>query len=466
MRSKTAQYFIILILTIALPISIYLLGQKTTIVNKAYYSLFGTKAKLTVNLTGATNETSYAWSNFAQGGEEHERMLEPVAFKIMSLQPDYIRIDHIYDFYEPVKRDSTGKLLYDWQKLDTEIQIILATGAKPYLSLSYTPSVLSSGSELDMPNNLSEWEHIVKATIEHVSGINNMGISDVYYEVWNEPDLFGDFKAGGGKDYLQLYKYAALGAQSTTNTYPFKIGGPATTGLYKSWFDNLLRFAGNNNLRLDFYSWHRYSVNIKDFEGDILNAKSWILRYPKYIDTELIISEAGHDPKVNVSYDNSFSAIHTLALFASTFRKIPKIFTFELKDGPGPKQYWGRWGILTNEIYGEPVEKPRFHAFEFLNRMKGDSYPVYGQGTWVKAFSTRKGDVIRLMLVNYDPYGAHYENVPINFVDVPYQKFIFRRNNFLGQVVDNQIENGGSNWSTLQLMEPNSAALFEIIPIK
>jgi beta-xylosidase len=465
MRSKTAQYFAILVLTIALPVSIYLLGQKTSIVNKAYYSLFGTKAKLTVNLTNASPQTSYAWSNFAQGGEEQERMLEPVAFEVGKLSPDYIRIDHIYDFYQPVTRDSGGRLVYDWQKLDAEIRIILATGAKPFISLSYTPSVLSTGSEVDMPNNLGEWQQIVRATIEHVSGIDNMGISEVYYEVWNEPDIFGEFKPNGAKDYLQLYKYAALGAQQATNTYTFKIGGPATTALYKNWFDSLFRFAGNNNLRLDFYSWHRYSLIINDFDDDIIDAKSWILRYPKYINSELVISEAGHDPKVNVSYDNAFSAVHTLALFASTYRKIPKIFSFELKDGPGPKQYWGRWGILTNEAYGAPIAKPRYHAFEFLNRMKGDSYTVYGQGTWVKAFSTSDAGVIRLLLVNYDPYGRHYENVPVNFVNLPYQNFIFRRNNFLGNVVDNRIENDGTNWSTLQLMEPNSAALFEIIPI-
>ena len=80
---------------------------------------------------------------------------------------------------------------------------------------------------------------MVQRTIEHYSG--EKGIANVYYEVWNEPDLFGKWTMGGNKDYKKLYLYASRGAQAARVSQTFKFGGPATTGLYKNWLDQFSR---------------------------------------------------------------------------------------------------------------------------------------------------------------------------------------------------------------------------------
>ena len=461
--NSTKQFFVLAIILISLPVAVTLVGNKTNILKRAYSEVFGNKAEFAVNLTDSYEMSGFHWSNFAQGGEEKEGMLSAVSASLKSLSPTYIRLDHIYDYYEPVKKDNDGNFIFDWFRLDKELKAITDSGATPFLSLSYMPSAITSGSEVDLPQSWDEWQLLVKNTVEHISGINGLALANVYYEIWNEPDLFGEYKVYGPKNYLTLYNYSIRGAEAAENALPFKIGGPATTALYKSWYDSFLTYIATNNLRIDFYSWHRYSTNISDYEDDIEKIAQWSLKFPQYRDIELIISEYGYDSKIDKGYDGEFSAIHSLSLAATTFNKLDKVFAFEVKDGPGTKQYWGRWGMLTHEKFGTPVKKPRFYAYDFLNRMKGRRYVVVGQGSWVKAFVTGEDNIIRMLLVNYDPFGRHTENVPIHFVNIPSGEFTYRRIDFLGGMTEQFVNINTPDWTVHEYMKANSAAILEII---
>jgi hypothetical protein len=242
---KILPLIVIGIITIATGI---LLSSTSPLFKRILADFLGTKAEFTVNLTNSYDVPNFSWNNFAQGGEEKENMLRSVIPQVKTLKPNYIRIDHVYDFYEPVKRGTDGKLFYDWVRLDNEIKNIRDTGALPFISLSYMPPALASGNEVSNPNNWSEWQDLIKTTIEHISGKSGLGIANVYYEVWNEPDLFGDFKLSGEKNYLNLYLYAAKGAQSTNNVYAYKIGGPAITSLRKDWIEAMLSYTKAHNL--------------------------------------------------------------------------------------------------------------------------------------------------------------------------------------------------------------------------
>lgn len=462
-KGKVFKLFVIVLIVASIPVSLLLFDRTKEFYGRAFSTIFGTKANLVINLTSSTAFIPN-WQYLAQGGEEKGGMLSSISSKVRLLAPKYIRLDHIYDFYEPVKKDSSGKLVYDWAKLDQELKAIESTGAKPFLSLSYTPPAISSGTETDLPTSWELWRDVVRSTIEHVSGRNGLSIQDVYYEVWNEPDLFGNFKLAGAKNYLTLYLYSSRGAEDAKNTLSFKFGGPATTALYKKWFTSFFDFAQSRGLRVDFYSWHRYSAKLVDFEDDISKAQQWLVAYPQFKNVEFIISESGHNSEIDSKYDTNFSAIHTMAMYLTTFQKIPKIFTFEIKDGPGVKKLWGRWGVLTNDKFGPPSEKPRFKAFEFLNNMTGSFYPVYGQGSWVKAIATSQNGVVRVLLVNYDPYSKHSELIPITFVNLPSKSLIYKRTDFLGSVRESEVNlDDQRQWKTSELMSPNSASILEII---
>lgn len=455
------KLFPVIFLFFGLAVGVFLIGKEVFFFGRA---AFGKPANLVIDVGSSFDVQEESWKNLAQGGEESGRMLLPVLEKTRALSPHYIRIDHIYDFYDVVKRDGAGNVIYDWSKLDLTLGDILAIGAKPFISLSYTPPVLTSGDIVSIPNSWTEWENLVQATVEHISGQAGLNISGVYYEVWNEPDLFGKFKVYGEKNYLDLYLHSATGASRAKNINPFKLGGPATTALYENWFRSLLKFAQQKNLKLDFFSWHKYSKNLEDYSNDSLKIKKWLNDFPAYSDIELVISELGPNSENDKVYDGSFSGVHLLATTAVFDGEINKVFNFEIKDGPGPEKFWGRWGIMTHEKFGVPEVKPRYNALAFLNRMAGDKVNVAGEGSWVKALAREKGGIFRTMIVNYDPDFRHSEIVPVTFTNLQSQNFTLKKIKFGGGVETINVATTSATWATTELLKANSAVIFEIVP--
>lgn len=404
---------------------VYLVGKAVGFWGKAG----GVPANLMVDM-GTSSASNFIWKDLAQGNEEQGNMLTDVTDKLAALHPNYIRIDNVF-----------GNA-----SLDSTITSIQAVGAKPFISLSPLP---------DTPINWSDWEIKVQSMIQHISG--QLGITDVYYEVGNEPDLFGGWKTYGDKNYFSLYAHSVAGANRAGGVRPFKIGGPATTQLYETWSKDFAKFILANNLRLDFYSWHKYATNLDNFENNAINAKAWLLESGLPSSLELVISEIGPSSANSPFYDNNFGAIHEIAAAASLEDLINKMFTFEIKDGPVNK-----WGILTHN----GTAKPRYNSILFLNNMIGNKVTVTGQGSWVKAFAKNDGKETRLMVVNYDPNGTHSEAVPINLTNLPFRNFEFRRiiNWGDGITKDINVATSEASWSTIEFMSPNTAAIFEIIP--
>ncbi|KUK79130.1 MAG: hypothetical protein XD95_0595, partial [Microgenomates bacterium 39_7] len=155
----------------------------------------GEPANITVDTQNVLGTLNRSWRNLAQGGESKNWRLQPISEKVKRLNPQQIRVDHIYDFYDIV-HGSPGNLSFDFTQLDIIINDILEVGAKPYISLSYMPPTISSGDIVDAPHNWADWQLTVQRTIEHISGTR--GITDVYYEVWNEPNL--NIEWGGRAD--------------------------------------------------------------------------------------------------------------------------------------------------------------------------------------------------------------------------------------------------------------------------
>jgi beta-xylosidase len=281
--------------------------------------------------------------------------------------------------------------------------------------------------------------------------------------VWNEPDLFGKFTINGEKNYLTLYQHAASGAGRAGNVNSFKFGGPATTDLYKNWFDSLLQFCQKNNVRLDFFSWHKYSNDLGEYEDEVKNVKSWVSAFPSFANLEFDVTENGIDPKNDPAYDGGLSAIQTIASTAVLQGTVRRSFLFELKDGPGEAQYWGRWGILTNQKYGDPAAKPRFNAVLFLNNMIGDNLLVAGQGTWVKAFAKKdESGKVRVLVVNFDPVGSHQEAVPIRISKLTNGEYTVKRIDFGGGIRTRPTTVASNVIDITETFNANTTAIIEI----
>ncbi len=442
---------VILVVVIAVPEAVRLASKAS-----------GQSANLVFNVEGVLGKMPTPWRNLAQGGEEQGDMIADVIPSVKALKPEYIRIDHIYDAFNVVSRND-GQIVYDWSGLDAAVNSILATGAKPFLSLSYMPSVIATGDMVSTAKDWSEWGQVVGATIQHYSGLTGKNIDGVIYEVWNEPDLFGKYKTYGSSNYLDMYAAAAKAAANVRGTNLFEIGGPATTGLYQNWLETLIKYVDKNNLRMDFLSWHKYSTDLSQFEKDAAQARSWAENIPALVNLKFYVTEWGFNSENDSGYDGVSGAIHLLASARTMVGAVDRSFVFEIKDGPGPQKLWGRWGLLTNQKYGAPEEKPRYHAVEFLNNLFPYRLSVSGEGSWVKSLaSTDDNGNIKILIANYDPQGTHVEAVPMTFENLPKGQFTMIRQDFLGGSRTTKIATDSATWKTSEYFNANSAAMFTI----
>ncbi|MBU3935519.1 hypothetical protein KJ909_02490 [Patescibacteria group bacterium] len=399
------------------------------------------------------------WANFSQGGEEASDMLAPVLSQVTALQPQYIRIDHLFDFYDVYQ----GPSQFNFTKLDQVIDTILATSATPFLSLSYTPaSITQNGQNASAPQDWNLWYQIVKATANRYSVEKN--IKNIYYEVWNEPDLFGSWHYQKNPSYLTLYTHTAQAVVDGAVGSQYKIGGPATTAFYKNWLIALLNHCQTQNLPLDFISFHLYSPHISDFQKDLISLDKILQDYPRYQHLEKIISESGPYSDPHSGYDNSFSALHFLSLATSLSPQNTKLFTFEIVDGPTPRSDLSSgWGLIPHPKFNSQP-KPRYQAFLFLNQLKGDQLLSSGDGSWVSSLSGKNGQTIQTLLVNYDPNGQHYEKIPLTYQYLSPGSYQLKTINFLGKTETKNLRLFYSHHTEFVSLLPNSALILELSP--
>lgn len=408
------------------------------------------------------NIPSSLWQNLSQGGEEPKDMIGPVAPLLARLQPEVIRIDHLFDFYNV----DHGGGVYDFSGLDIAIASILKTGAVPMLSLSYTTNSQSvTGQNAGQPKDWNQWYALVKATAHRYSVEKN--IKGIYYEVWNEPDLFGSWKYNRDPNYSTLYIKSAQAVADGAGNSVYKIGGPAITAYYSNWIKSLFRTASSNRIRLDFISWHKYSKKPQDYLNDFENLNSILADYPQYFDIERIITEIGPNSDPDPWYDSSDSGVHLISLATQLSGKIHRLFSFEPVDGPTSRSSNSSgWGMITHG--GTP--KPRYNAMLFLNLLTGLRLASTGDGSWVTSLSSVKGSKIQSLIVNYDLNRSHTESVPLTFQNLIPGNYTLKFSYYPARSVSSKTVNVANTSLILQndpnlLLSPNMAVLVELTKI-
>lgn len=446
---------ITLFLFLLLPVLVF--AVKTTLDLRK--SASGTPANISIDTQNpGSNLSPSLWRNLAQGGEEPTDMIKPVAGQLKLLRPELIRVDHLFDYYNVYQ----GPNNYDFSRLDEVVNSILSTGAKPLLSLSYTTATMSkTGQNAGEPNDWNQWNQLVEATARRYSVTKN--ISGIYYEVWNEPDLFGGWHYGKSPNYSTLYINTARAVTAGASGSIYKIGGPAITAYYSNWIKSLFATASQNRVPLDFISWHKYSKNIDDYLKDFDSLNQILSNYPQYFDIERLITEIGPNSEPDSWYDSPLSGIHLISLTTQLSGKIHRLFTFEAVDGPSPRSDKSTgWGIMTHD----QKPKPRYYALSFLNQLSGPRLPSTGDGSWVTSLSTKKNTLIQTLIVNYDPRGSHTETVPLNYKALKPGTYQLKTSQYLGKTTTKTLTVTSPTFTENLYLEPNTAYLLELSPIK
>ncbi|MFC1711424.1 hypothetical protein ACFLZ1_02430 [Patescibacteria group bacterium] len=397
-------------------------------------------ANIIVNTNNEFGPMPDIWRALAQGGEEPGvNMIAPTVDLVKRINPSYIRIDHIFDdaYYSVVKgRNGDGSLNLDFSKLDATVDDILKTGAKPFFSLTYMPSTIAS-SLIDVPGNWVDWQNLVLGTINHYSS----RIDNVYYEVWNEPSLpsFGGWRMYGGKDYRQLYYYAIKGADQANPTYNFKIGGPAIPEMDSSWIELLFDYCLENNLRLDFISWHRYSLDPARFVEDVYEVNVLLddPKYDRFLEVEKIITEYGPNSYKDSIYSTQTAVANLVAVTRRLLDKVNLLFTFEIKDGP--EQGDSGWGLISHESMGLKP-KPRYYIYDWLTQMQGQRVEVLGEGTRITGFAVKKDRTVSVVLTNYDSSSPLNESFQLTFAQLSGGKYRLSIQELFNQATEEELD--------------------------
>jgi xylan 1,4-beta-xylosidase len=439
------------------------IGTLKTLIGRAQFI----PANLIIDTQGVLPTFPKIWPYYGQGGEAGFENFTGLEAQLQELSPRYIRLDHVLNRYITITKNPGGTLTYDFSILDQLLSQIRAANALPFISLSYIPPAISTGDVVDVPSSLTEYQAVIQTVIEHISGTHQLNFSNVYYEVYNEPDLFGQWKTYGPKNYLTLYRAAARAAQNARHTNSFKLGGPAVTAWYDNWFTKMLELCQNESVRLDFYSWHRYSPDTLVFQQDIDRFNQLIKNYHRCVfTTEPIITEWGFDSENHEGYDTAYSAAHTVSTITTlTGSNLTKAFTFQIEDGPDTNglTYWGRWGLLTHRATG-PIQKPRFQALTLLNQLGDQRLSVVGQGSFVKALATKNGNVTQVIISNFDPEAKNTESVPLTFQRLQPGTYTLTRT-FLGRPPQPQTLEVTDTFYTLTLpLPPTTVLLLELTP--
>jgi hypothetical protein len=128
------------------------------------------------------------------------------------------------------------------------------------------------------PTNWNTWQTVVDSITRKL--VIQFGISNAYFEVWNEPDI-GSW-TGTMAEYFELYKRTYEGVKTSNNQN--RVGGPAVNGwanniYWKPPYGHLTSTQVDSSLMFqlidsavvwnkipDFVSWHSFSLTYHEFQ--------------------------------------------------------------------------------------------------------------------------------------------------------------------------------------------------------
>jgi hypothetical protein len=330
-------------------------------------------ALYTVDVHGTPAPDSDLQIGLSQGGEsEDPAFFENIREAGAALGPALVRLDNVFNYYNIVRRGPDGKLQFDWLYFDRVLDSLAAMNKEPVICLSYMPEIMSAdGSRVTPPRDYAEWAELVRATVYHVNVERKQGVR--YWEVWNEPDQWSFWQAPY-PEYFRLYDAAADAARAADPSV--KVGGPGLSRFLPSHLDEFLahQAARGEQAKVDFISWHSYGFTADEISANIRKAREIMASYPSlspqiFITEFNVIQGGADDTSFMGRTDTVEGAIGFLSSLEGMQReRLDRALFFEMKDGPGPRSYWGRWGILTFD--GKP--KPVYHALRaYLNRPAG-----------------------------------------------------------------------------------------------
>lgn len=311
---------------------------------------------------------------------------------------------------------------YNWQYIDDLFDRMLAIGVKPFVELGFMPKALASDVTatqfwwkgiVSPPKDYAKWGVLISEFTKHC--ISRYGINEVlswYFEVWNEPDLYG-FWHGTKSQYFELYKTSALAIKAINKD--LRVGGPATSNFVPDerfdgemedktkhktltvpdinvlewravWVKDFLVYCTKENLPIDFISTHPYPTDyaidpetkksggrvrkVNATTEDLLWLKKTVAEsaYPK---AEIHCTEWSSSPSPrDATHDSLQAATYLIKANVDSIGLVNSLSYWTFTDvfeeaGAGNSIFHGGFGLINYQ----GIVKPTFHAYRMLNEL-------------------------------------------------------------------------------------------------
>lgn len=381
-------------------------------------------------------ELRHVWNECFGAGRAHEALRadwqEHFREAVEVLGARYVRFHGIFHDDMFVYRSDYGggfappdplpEPVYTFSYVDKVFDNILASGARPFVELSFMPRALATQTETlfwwkahcSPPTDMDAWVGLVTATVQH--WIERYGIDEVRqwpFEVWNEPNLVPHFWTGTRSEYFELYAATARAIKAIDPQ--LRVGGPSTSVFVPDarydgethdksveaataeasdpdaldwkpvWIHEFIDFCAQHELPVDFISTHLYPTDYAfDSQGrgtaisryadatrDDLEAMREIIAASPFPDAELHITEWSTSPSSrDFIHDTLFAATYVTRAFLDAAPLTDSLVYWTFTDvfeegGAGLGPFHGGFGFVNEQ----GIHKPTFHAVAMLARL-------------------------------------------------------------------------------------------------
>jgi hypothetical protein len=353
----------------------------------------------------------------------------------------WFRMDNVFT---PVIREEEGKLVYDWSDFDRRVDFIAGKmEADPILAVSYMPIPLDAVENHDRqsaPRDYGLWEDLCHRAARRCS---ERGHRVPFWEVWNEvntgwlkpgPQDTGSerfrkiYREARGRDdmdeeavrrfeaYCKLYRATARGVRRADPKA--KIGGPAlASGPFeheerghcfhgRGFAKGLMLFCAEENLPLDFVSWHEYFQPVEVFVEEVRAFRSYLRDVPS-LETAVescMITEWNQAWWADRPHDHEIGAAWCANTITRAFipHRIDRPCFFYVKQND--TRFRGDFSLLM----AENVPKASFNVLKIFNGLSGRWLRICGTDDDISAVAAWDAERRRLavVIVNFrDRYG-------------------------------------------------------------
>lgn len=355
----------------------------------------------------------HAWRECICIGRAAEILTGSVQAQLRRAQKEigYRRIRFHASFHDElgvVAANPDGTVRYRWALVDQIYDLLVELGFAPIVELNPMPQAIASGDKtffdykmnVTPPKTWQAWEDLCYAAAAHfVERYSLSRVKNWLFEVWNEPNLRGQFWTGTEEDYYQLYAASARGIK---RVHPdLKVGGPASAGT--AMVLPFARWCRDQGVPLDFVTCHNYPMDEYGkwprregsphplgyaFVNEFKNCRA-ALDAEGFSPLPIIVTEwntqhcspEGIAKWVGTSdCSRLFSAAAALHYAVETDPYVDALGYWTLNDSMQEAGVTSEPLGLRNQYYGlmtiDGLPKPAFHAFRYLARMNGPRLPL------------------------------------------------------------------------------------------